>query len=230
MDVELVSPAADFFYRPSPSPSRSGWARRAGSSCPACGRSRGDVLARNRSPPSTSRATSCGPRPDAVMPYDVLLVACGAVPVPALPGAADVPWARRRGDGAQPPRRAGGGRRAQVAFTVPWGVVWSLPAYELALMTAAHVAARGAMCRSRLRPPSRSRCSCSGTTAIRGGSALLAERDRGAAHGGVRVRLPAGTARLCREAGSTPSAWSRCRVCAGPGIAGLPQTRTASFR
>ena len=76
------------------------------------------------------------------MPYDVLLVACGAVPVPALPGAAtfrgpaDVEMVRSLLDELE------AGAVRSVAFTVPWGVVWSLPAYELALMTAAHVAAR----------------------------------------------------------------------------------------
>ena len=29
-----------------------------------------------------------------------------------------------------------------VAFVIPWGAVWSLPAYELALLTAIHVRAR----------------------------------------------------------------------------------------
>ncbi len=49
--------------------------------------------------------------------YDVVLVACGALPIPAVIGA--------------------------LTFRVPWGAVWSLPIYELALMTAADLAARG---------------------------------------------------------------------------------------
>lgn len=77
------------------------------------------------------------------IPYDLLLVACGALPVPAVPGAltfrgpSDVEKIQHlleeiaRGD------------VCSVAFTVPWGAVWSLPAYELALLTAAHLAAHG---------------------------------------------------------------------------------------
>ena len=74
--------------------------------------------------------------------YDTLLVACGALPFPAIPGAltfrgpADIGVMHRlledvtRGD------------VRSVAFVIPWGAVWSLPAYELALLTAIHVRAR----------------------------------------------------------------------------------------
>jgi sulfide:quinone oxidoreductase len=74
--------------------------------------------------------------------YDALLVACGALPVPAVPGAltfrgpADVTVVQgvldeiRRGD------------VDSVAFVVPWGAAWSLPVYELALLTAKQADAR----------------------------------------------------------------------------------------
>ena len=78
------------------------------------------------------------------IPYDLLVVACGAIPTAAIPGAltfrgpADV----EKLAGLLEELVAGGVRR--VAFAVPWGAVWSLPAYELALLTAAHVRQRGA--------------------------------------------------------------------------------------
>ena len=71
--------------------------------------------------------------------YDTLLVACGALPLPAIPGAltfrgaADIEVVQHlleevtRGD------------VHSVAFVIPWGAVWSLPAYELALLTATHL-------------------------------------------------------------------------------------------
>jgi len=77
------------------------------------------------------------------IPYDVLLVAVGAVPTPAVPGAltfrgpADTEKIRTLLEEIA----AGDVRR--VAFAVPWGAVWSLPIYELALMTAAHLEANG---------------------------------------------------------------------------------------
>jgi sulfide:quinone oxidoreductase len=74
--------------------------------------------------------------------YDALLVACGALPMPAVPGAltfrgpADVHVVQgvleeiRRGD------------VDSIAFVVPWGAAWSLPVYELALLTARQAGGR----------------------------------------------------------------------------------------
>jgi sulfide:quinone oxidoreductase len=77
----------------------------------------------------------------AVLGYDVLLVACGAVPKSAIPGAltfrgpADVDKVRRLLD------HVAAGKMRSIAFAVPWGATWTLPAYELALLTSAHLAA-----------------------------------------------------------------------------------------
>jgi sulfide:quinone oxidoreductase len=78
------------------------------------------------------------------MAYEVLLVAIGAVPVAVVPGAQSF---GTPGDGDLlrttldecVARNAG-----RLAFVVPGGSVWSLPAYELALMSARHLASRGA--------------------------------------------------------------------------------------
>ena len=72
--------------------------------------------------------------------YDILLVACGADPTPAVPGALTF-----RGPADTEKIRAllaeiAAGEVERVAFVVPWGAVWSLPIYELALMTAAYLA------------------------------------------------------------------------------------------
>jgi sulfide:quinone oxidoreductase len=74
--------------------------------------------------------------------YEALLVASGAVPAPAVPGAltfrgpADTERMRRVLDELVL------GEVRRIAFVVPWGAVWSLPIYELALMTAAYVGER----------------------------------------------------------------------------------------
>src|SRR5688572_2324849 len=67
--------------------------------------------------------------------YDVLLIACGALSLPAIPGAltfrgpADIELiGGLLGDLAN-------GVAGSVAFVIPWGAVYSLPAYELALLT-----------------------------------------------------------------------------------------------
>jgi sulfide:quinone oxidoreductase len=75
--------------------------------------------------------------------YDLLLLACGALPMPAIPGAvtfrgpADIEHIERLLDDLA------SGVVHSVAFAIPWGAAYSLPAYELALLTTAHVEERG---------------------------------------------------------------------------------------
>ena len=77
------------------------------------------------------------------IPYEMLLVACGALPFPAVPGAlmfrgpADIEVIEHLLE------EIVGGEVHSVAFVIPWGAVWSLPAYELALLTATHLRERG---------------------------------------------------------------------------------------
>lgn len=71
--------------------------------------------------------------------YDILLVACGALPLPAVSGATIF---RGPPDTAAVTRLLDelvSGAARSVAFVIPWGSVWSLPVYELALLTAAHL-------------------------------------------------------------------------------------------
>src|SRR5436190_7670902 len=69
-------------------------------------------------------------------PFDVLLVACGTVSVDAVRGAFTFrgPPDTVRFRELLEEIRAGEAER--VAFAVSWGAAWSLPIYELALMTA----------------------------------------------------------------------------------------------
>jgi sulfide:quinone oxidoreductase len=72
--------------------------------------------------------------------YDVLLVACGALPMPSVKGA--LPF--RGPSDADLVRRVfaevAEGDVRSVAFVVPWGPAWPLPAYELALLAGASIA------------------------------------------------------------------------------------------
>jgi sulfide:quinone oxidoreductase len=75
--------------------------------------------------------------------YDALLLALGARPEPVLPGAItfagprDVLAIREAIEALRP------GRRHAIAFVATAGVTWTLPLYELALMTAVHGRRRG---------------------------------------------------------------------------------------
>jgi sulfide:quinone oxidoreductase len=75
-------------------------------------------------------------------PYDTLLVACGALPTPAVAGALTFRGPADTDRMRQLLAEIVAGRVQRVAFAIPWGAVWSLPIYELALMTAAHLAER----------------------------------------------------------------------------------------
>jgi sulfide:quinone oxidoreductase len=77
------------------------------------------------------------------VPYDHLLVAAGARPVAPLPGALTF----RGGEDVATMRGLLGelerGHARSVAFALAPGVSWPLPLYELALLTAIHLSARG---------------------------------------------------------------------------------------
>jgi sulfide:quinone oxidoreductase len=70
--------------------------------------------------------------------YDALLLALGAVPEPALPGALTFGGARDVLAVTEAIEALEPGRRHRVAFVAVSGTAWTLPLYELALLTAAH--------------------------------------------------------------------------------------------
>ena len=90
-------------------------------------------------PPEHIAVTGTGER----IPYDILVVAVGAIAVEPLPGALTF---RGRGD-VGPLRELladlVGGRAGSVALALPSERTWPLPLYELALMTASHLRQHG---------------------------------------------------------------------------------------
>jgi sulfide:quinone oxidoreductase len=143
VEVELVSPDGDFFYRPLSvaEPFGLGTVLRfdLASLAQGCGA---------RHSPGTLVAVASDERRirtsrNASLPYDVLLIAVGARPREALPGAltfrgeADV----RLFKGLLSDLDRGLVR--SVVFAVPGGVNWPLPLYELALLTAEYLSERG---------------------------------------------------------------------------------------
>ena len=76
------------------------------------------------------------------IPYDVLLVAIGAAPVAAVPGAQMFRGSADTDEMRTLLEEAATGEVRRIAFVVPSGASWSLPIYELALMTAAQLRGR----------------------------------------------------------------------------------------
>ncbi|MBN1529401.1 MAG: NAD(P)/FAD-dependent oxidoreductase [Thermoleophilaceae bacterium] len=75
--------------------------------------------------------------------YDILLFAIGARAVNAIPGTITVKGPAYTSRFRTLLRELDRHRTHRIAFAVPVGSSWPLPLYELALMTAAHIAERG---------------------------------------------------------------------------------------
>jgi sulfide:quinone oxidoreductase len=143
VDIEVIAPQADFVYRPLAvaEPYRVGDVARFPLRtivADAGARLRRGRIARVDAD-RHEVATGLGQRVE----YDALLLALGAVPVKAVPGAITFGGPD---DGPRLSRLLGrvrDGRVRRIVFVVPEGATWPLPLYELALLTRAHTAAQG---------------------------------------------------------------------------------------
>jgi sulfide:quinone oxidoreductase len=108
--------------------------------------------------------------------YDSLVIATGAHPEPAVPGAFTY---RGPPDGPQlrsQLRRIEEGEISDVVFAVPEGVAWPLPLYEIALMTAALIAGKDGAARLAVATPEPAPLAVFGREASESVAGLLRER------------------------------------------------------
>jgi sulfide:quinone oxidoreductase len=159
------------------------------------------------------------------IPYDVLLVACGAGPTAAVPGAltfrgpADTEKIRRLLEEIL------AGEVGRVAFVVPSGAVWSLPIYELALMTAAYLAERELdHVELTLVTPEDEPLQLFGRAGSEAVRELLEERGIAVQTGSCPVELVDGELRLVPEGTMAVDRVVALPGLRGPRIDGLPQT------
>jgi sulfide:quinone oxidoreductase len=143
VSVELVSPDTEFVYRPLAvaAPFGVGEVRRfpVRHLAEEAGASLTEATVRGVDPDRSTVETTAGE-----LSYDLLLLTLGARAVPAVPGAVTF-----RGPGDEAAlgdvlREAREGSVARLVFTMPAGISWPLPLYELALLTAVHLADSGA--------------------------------------------------------------------------------------
>ena len=138
--IELFGSEPHFWYRPLSvaEPFELGEAHRYELSALAAAAGATFTLATLQGVDASRRAamTSVG-----AIPYDVLLVAVGVVPTLAVPGALTFRGPADTDKFRELLEEIAAGDVRRLAFVVPWGVVWSLPLYELALLTSGYLEA-----------------------------------------------------------------------------------------
>ncbi|HET9677194.1 MAG TPA: FAD-dependent oxidoreductase [Solirubrobacterales bacterium] len=93
---------------------------------------------------SVDPALGCARTHDGVeIAYDHLIVACGARLLRSVPGAATFWGVADEGEVREIVSRLREGRLRRLVFTIPGGLGWALPAYELALLAASELKRAG---------------------------------------------------------------------------------------
>jgi sulfide:quinone oxidoreductase len=145
VSVEIVAPEREFTYRPLAvvEPFRAGEV--ASFPLPVLVRATGAKLRAGTVASVDAERKTVVTDAGIRVPYDVLVVALGARPREAVPGALTF-----RGPQDGPALEslledAVDGRLRRLAFAVPAGATWPLPLYELALLTETYLADRGTM-------------------------------------------------------------------------------------
>jgi sulfide:quinone oxidoreductase len=157
--------------------------------------------------------------------YDVLLVACGAIPSPAFPGALTFRGPADTERFRQLLEEIVAARVHRLAFVVPWGAVWSLPIYELALMTAAYLAGRDVDgVELMLLTPEDEPLQLFGRAGSEAVQSLFEERGIIVQTGACAVELVDGELRLVPEGRLATERVVALPRLHGPRIDGLPQT------
>ena len=155
--------------------------------------------------------------------YDALLIAVGATPDMAIPGALTFSGPRDVGAFSALLADLDAGRVQRVAFAVPGSVTWTLPLYELALMTGEHVRSRGLEdVGLMLVTPEHSPLEAFGARIASHIRSLLAERDIAVCTDSVPLRAgPGGLIVAHREPVQAQRIVSLPRL-VGPWIGGMP--------
>jgi sulfide:quinone oxidoreductase len=188
-EVELVAPDSYFVYRPLlvTGEARSFPLERLAE---AAGASLRNGIVTGVEPERRIVHTSVGEE----LPFDLLLLALGAVPTAALPGALCF---RGPGDAAELARireSALAGEINSFVFAVPTGARWALPLYELALLTRAQLVDAGAIAvRVTIVTPEDSPLELFGSTASSAIAELLADRGIELVHGTTPLAFDDGT-------------------------------------
>jgi sulfide:quinone oxidoreductase len=200
VDVELVAPEADFIYRPLAvaEPFRVGEVRRfpLRPLVEAAGARLRQAFVTRVDPDRHVVVTEDGDE----LEYDVLLLALGARPREAVPGALTFRGPEDGSALAALLEQALEGELRSIVFALPAGVTWPLPLYELALLTGTYLTDRGAIgVELTLVTPEEAPLALFGAAASGAIRELLETRGIGLRTHATPQRLEAGVLRLTPE-------------------------------
>jgi sulfide:quinone oxidoreductase len=222
LEIELLAPGRHFTYRPLAvaEPFRAGSVRRI--PLAAIAHDRGvrlqrDAIARVL-PDERAVETQGGVRLD----YDALVLALGARPVEAIPGALTFRGPQDAGRVADIVEQLRRGALRRLAFVVPSGTTWTLPLYELALQTADALRGSGPQAELTVVTPEPGPLATFGREASETVGTLLAERGVRLRTGALVDEYDAGELRLGAGGSLTADRVIALPRLLGPCLRGLP--------
>ncbi|HEX5911209.1 MAG TPA: FAD-dependent oxidoreductase [Thermoleophilaceae bacterium] len=224
--ITLVAPGPDFVYRPASVAEPFGQGRPRRYALAAIAEAFQAELVEDALERVDGRARCLHTTSGATIAYDALLLALGATPEPVwrhavtFAGSADAQAVRAVVTAVEQ------GRVQSVAFVVPSGVAWSLPAYELALMTAKRARDAGQEPELVVYTPERQPLAVFGREAAEEVAGVLDQAGVRLARSVAAEGSPAGELVVPFE--ETPIAYERVIALprlAGPAVPGVPHDR-----
>ena len=224
VSVELITPEDEFVYRPLAvaEPFHVGEVRRF-------------PLSRlvEAADAELRQAALTGVRPDdqlavladgSTVEYDVLVLALGARPVPAIPGALTFRGLREDSEElARLLERVTTRDLRRLVFAVPGGSTWPLPLYELALLTGEYLSEHLTHAELTLVTPEEQPLGLFGTAASEAMALLLETRGIGIKAAKSPVAFEDGVLRSADGSGVTADAVVALPTLEGPVLGGIPQ-------
>jgi sulfide:quinone oxidoreductase len=223
VELELLAPDPEFWYRPLGVAEPFGLGRSAHFDLATIVDSVGaaftlDELKSVESPAHLARTVH-----GAEIAYDALVVACGALPRPALAGALSFRGPADSNAFRELLADAEQGAISSIAFVVPSAAGWQLPLYELALLTAARLAEGVTHVGLTLVTPEPSPLALFGAAASDAVLALLAAHEIELRSGSYPARYKGGRLELVPDATLQADRVVALPRLEGPRILGLPQ-------
>jgi sulfide:quinone oxidoreductase len=223
IELELLAPEPEFWYRPLAVAEPFGLARAEHFDLATIADSVGAVFTLDELTSVDAAEHVARTAHGAETRYDALVIACGALPRPTLPGALTFRGPADSDAFSELLTEAEQGIVSSIAFAAPSAGIWPLPLYELALLTAVRVAAYDHQVRLALVTTEPSPLALFGPAASDAVRALLAEHAIELHSGSYPARYDSGRLELVPATTIAVDRVVALPRLEGPRILGLPQ-------